>query len=238
LCAENQETKILLVEDSPDIVDAVDQILQLRWPDATLVSTALGRTGLELLAKEPPDIILLDLGLPDMDGFSILQEIRRLSDVPVVIVTVRADETALIRGLESGADDYITKPFSPSEFLARVKAALRRGTASEGSRDIPERPFRRGSLRVDFVSREISIGGRILRLSPSEYDLLREFAANERQVVSYNRLIQVGWGSEQSVNNQYVDVYVGRLKGTLEQDPGHPVKIQREDDLGYRLSVT
>ena len=118
--------RVLIVEDSTEIIDSVAQTIDLRWPEASLISTTMGETGIEMARSEQPDVIILDLGLPDVDGFQVLQKIRAFSDVPVIILTVRDEEIQKIKGLELGADDYIVKPFSPGEFLARVKAVLRR----------------------------------------------------------------------------------------------------------------
>ncbi len=163
--------KVLLIEDNSEIVDVVTITLQLRWAEVTLISTFLGNEGVELARTEQPDLIMLDLGLPDIDGFQVLRQIRDFSDVPVVILTVRGEEMDKIKGLELGADDYITKPFSPGELLARMKALLRRSSMSKttGNGDgKPSVPSIRGKLRIDFTSREVSVGDKVLKLSPRE----------------------------------------------------------------------
>ena len=227
--------KVLIVEDSTEIIDIVAQIIELRWPEASLVSTGLGERGVELAKKELPDIIILDLGLPDVNGFEVLRQIRRFSDVPVVILTVRGDEIDKIRGLELGADDYIVKPFSTGEFLARTKAVLRRRRMPEATAKAAEKPFIRGTLRIDFQSREVSIGGRLMKLSPSEYSLLYELVTNEGQVLSKRMLLEKVWGPEHIDDTEYVEVYIKSLKETLEKEPGHPIMILDEGGIGYKL---
>jgi DNA-binding response OmpR family regulator len=164
--------KVLLIEDSPDIVESLALCFELRWPEIELVSVAEGKKGLKVVTTEPPDIVILDLGLPDIDGLDVLQQIRSFSKVPVIILTVRDKEMDKVKGLEMGADDYITKPFSPTEFLSRVKAVLRRSQMSESK--VEEKPVLMGELRVDFTACEASIAGKPLNLTPEAYKLLLE----------------------------------------------------------------
>jgi len=227
--------KVLIVEDDNEIIDIVAQTLALRWPEASLISTTFGEVGVELAKKELPDLIILDLGLPDTDGFQVLRKIRNFSDVPVVILTVRGDEIDKIRGLELGADDYIVKPFAPGEFLARLKAALRRSRMAETTTEITEKPFIRGSLRIDFQSRELSAGGKLMKLSPTEYDLLYILLANEGLAISKQTLIEKVWGPEYVADTEYVDVYINSLKEMLGNEPGRPLMILDEGERGYKL---
>ena len=164
--------KVLLVEDSPEIVESLALCFELRWPEAELVSVSEGKKGLKVVTTEPPDIVILDLGLPDMDGLDVLRQIRSFSKVPVIILTVRGKEMDKVMGLEMGADDYITKPFSPTEFLSRVKAVVRRSEIPESL--INEKPILMGELRVDFAACEASVAGKPLNLSPEAYKLLLE----------------------------------------------------------------
>jgi DNA-binding response OmpR family regulator len=227
--------KILMVEDNNEIIDIVAQTLSLRWPEASLISTTLGEAGVELAKQELPDLIILDLGLPDISGFQVLRQIRVFSNVPIIILTVRGDEIDRIRGLEAGADDYIVKPFSPGEFLARVKAVLRRSQMSETNIDVAGKPFIRGNLRIDFYSREVSVGGKLIRLSPSEYDLLYLLLSNEGQAMSKQTLLEKVWGAEHASDTKYVDVYIKSLREILKKEPGHPLTILDEGEVGYKL---
>lgn len=164
--------KVLLIEDSPDIVESLTICFELRWPEVELISALNGKKGLKVVTTEPPDIIILDLGLPDIDGLDVLRHIRSFSKVPVIILTVRDREMDKVKGLEMGADDYITKPFSPTEFLSRVKAVVRRSQIPESQVD--EKPVVMGELMVDFTAREVSVAGKRLNLTPEAYKLLVE----------------------------------------------------------------
>ncbi len=227
--------KILVIEDSLDIIDAVAQIIELRWPEASFISTTLGETGVEMARREQPDVIILDLGLPDVDGFQVLREIRAFSGVPVIILTIRQEEIDKIKGLELGADDYIVKPFLPGEFLARVRAVLRRRQIPQEGDYTDEKTFIRGRLRVDFVSQEVSIGDKLLKFSPSQFEILHELVANENKVVSKQKLLEKIGGSEQRTSTEYLDACVKRLKETLEREPSHRMSIVAENEEGYKL---
>src|SRR3970282_1058013 len=158
--------KVLIVDDEPDVIEVVNLCSNLRWPEADVVSATTGEGGLLLGEYEKPDLILLDIMLPDTDGFQLCQEIRRFSDVPIVMLTARAGEVDKVRGLEMGADDYITKPFSHLELLARVRAVLRR---YESQLPAIGEVFESGDLRIDFASRSVTIRGRPGRLTPTAY---------------------------------------------------------------------
>ncbi|MFC1966268.1 response regulator transcription factor [Chloroflexota bacterium] len=227
--------KVLIIEDDNEIIDIVAKTLELKWPDVSLVSTNFGGMGVQFAEKESPDIIILDLGLPDMGGFEVLRKIRGFSKVPVIILTVRADEINKIRGLEMGADDYIVKPFSPGEFVARLKTALRRSQMPETTTDVMEKPFIRGNLRIDFRRWEVSIGDKLIKLSPSEYDLLYMLVNNEGQVMSKKMLIEKVWGPEYVDDTEYVEVYINSLKEILAKGSGHALRILDEGNMGYKL---
>ncbi len=229
--------KVLLVEDSPEIVDIVTITLKIRWPEVTLISTFLGKAGVELAKTELPDIIVLDLGLPDTDGFQVLRQIRDFSDVPVVILTVRGEETDKIRGLELGADDYIVKPFSPGELLARLRALLRRSLMSETTRKVGGKlsiPSIKGKLRIDFTSQEVSIGDRLIKLGPREYELLYHLATNEGKVVSNQTLLEKVF-PENKDNIKFLEVYMKKLREKLEEYPDKPETIVNEGETGYKF---
>lgn len=229
--------KVLLIEDNSEIVDVVTITLQLRWAEVTLISTFLGNEGVELARTEQPDLIMLDLGLPDIDGFQVLRQIRDFSDVPVVILTVRGEEMDKIKGLELGADDYITKPFSPGELLARMKALLRRSSMSKttGNGDgKPSVPSIKGKLRIDFTSGEVSIGDRLLKLGPREYELLHLLVTNEGAVLSKQALLKKVF-PEQEDDTRFVDVYINKLREKLEENPENPQMILKEGETGYKF---
>jgi len=226
--------KVLLIEDDLEIIESVTLILQLRWPEASLISTFFGEKGVELAEKELPDVIILDLGLPDTDGFEVLRKIRAFSDVPVVILTVMGEEMNKIKGLELGADDYIVKPFSPGEFLARVKAIVRRSQMSETAAEVAEKSSIRGKLRVDFTSQEVSIGDKVLKLSPREYDLLCLLVTDAGKVLSKQMLLEKVF-PEHRGDTRFLEVYMKRLIEKLEEYPGSTTLILDEGGTGYKL---
>jgi len=229
--------KVLLIEDNSEIVDIVTITLQLRWAEVTLISTFLGNEGVELAKTEQPDLIMLDLGLPDIDGFQVLRQIRDFSDVPVVILTVRGEEMDKIKGLELGADDYIIKPFSPGELLARMKALLRRSSMSKTTGNVDDKssvPSIKGKLRIDFTSGEVSIGDRLLKLGPREYELLHLLVTNEGTVLSKQALLKKVF-PEQEGDTRFVDVYINKLREKLGENPQKPQMILKEGETGYKF---
>jgi len=229
--------KVLLIEDNSEIVDIVTITLQLRWAEVTLISTFLGNEGVELAKTEQPDLIMLDLGLPDIDGFQVLRQIRDFSDVPVVILTVRGEEMDKIRGLELGADDYIIKPFSPGELLARMKALLRRSSMSKTTGNVDDKssvPSIKGKLRIDFTSGEVSIGDRLLKLGPREYELLHLLVTKEGVVLSKQALLKKVF-PEQEGDTRFVDVYINKLREKLGENPEKPQMILKDGEEGYKF---
>ncbi|MFC1943125.1 response regulator transcription factor [Chloroflexota bacterium] len=225
--------KVLLIEDDPGIIDVVTLTLELRWSDVSLTSTFSGEKGVELARTELPDLIILDLGLPDTDGFQVLRQIRGFSDVPVVILTVRGEELDKIKGLELGADDYIIKPFSPGELLARMQALLRRSHMTEAESKVGDRPSIRGKLRIDFSSREVSFGDKVLKLGPREYELLYHLVTNEGRVLS-NEMLLAEVFPEHGADIRFLEAYIKRLREQLEKDPANPTMIVNEGDIGYK----
>lgn len=226
--------KVLLIEDDPEIVDIVTLTLELRWPAVNLTSTFSGDKGVELARTELPNLIILDLGLPDTNGFEVLRQIRRFSDVPVVILTVRGEELDKIKGLELGADDYIVKPFSPGELLARMQALLRRSQMTETAAKTGNKPSIRGRLRIDFSSQEVSLGKKLVKLGPREYDLLYHLVTNEGRVLSNEMLLEKVF-PEHGADIKFLKVYINRLRERLEEDPNNPRMILSEGEIGYKF---
>ncbi|MFC2056868.1 response regulator transcription factor [Chloroflexota bacterium] len=228
--------RILIIEDSTEIVDVVTITLKLRWPDVELISSSLGRPAVELVKQELPDIVLLDLGLPDIDGFQVLSSIRKFSDTPIVILTVRGEEMDKIRGLEMGADDYIVKPFSPGELLARLKALSRRipttETMTKADNKLPTL-YIKGNLRIDFTSKQVSIGDRLLKLGPREYELLYHLVTNEGKEVSNQTLLEKVFPDNKE-DIKFLEIYIKKLKEKLEANPDMPEVILNEGTTGYK----
>ncbi|MFC1870554.1 response regulator transcription factor [Chloroflexota bacterium] len=228
--------KVLLVEDSPEIMKGISLTLKLRWPDAVVIAANNGAKGIRVAETESPDIVILDINLPDMTGFEVLENIRLFSDVPVIILTVREDEVDQLRGLEMGADDYIIKPYSPANLLSRCKAVLRRS----GMRHLVEEglpPLVAGDLTIDFSTREVSVDGRKIHLTPNESRVLYSLVRNEGKVVSRETIRQQVWGSEAKyVDGTTLKRYIYQLRTKLGDGVESPQIILNERGIGYRFA--
>jgi len=224
--------KVLIIEDDPEIVQSVGLCFERRWPGAEVISASTGGKGVELAKAELLDFIILDLGLPDGDGLDVLPEIRSFSNVPLIILTVRNDESDKVRGLELGADDYVVKPFSPTEFLSRVRAVLRRSQAPVPEADVSTSTGKR--LVIDYTTQQVFIEGKLVRLAPSAYRLLCHLVSNEGKVLSTSMLLESLLGKELTAEVDYVDVYIRHLRNNLEKDPSNPKMILGDPQEGYR----
>ena len=225
--------RILVVDDAPDVVESVRLGFTLQWREVEVLGAGSGAAALDLVERERPDIVLLDVGLPDMDGFAVLAELRRFSDTPVVMLTARDDAMDKVKGLELGADDYVTKPFNHLELMARVKAVLRRLDMPAPASRAPS--FRSGDLEVDFARQEVRLRGARVDLTPTEYKLLYHLVRNAGHVLQHGTLLAKVWGREYVDEVDYVRVYIRRLRDKLGDDPEHPRYIQTERRLGYRF---
>lgn len=224
--------KVLVVDDEPEIIEVVNLCFGLRWPDAEVISATNAEDALDLIESKNPDLVLLDIVLPGMDGFTMCQEIRAFSDVPVVMLSARDAEVDKVRGLEMGADDYITKPFSHLELLARVRAVLRR---YQNQLPAVGEVFESGELRIDYASRTVSVNGTTVRLTPTEYSLLFHLTRNAGRVLPHHTLLAKVWGREYTDEIDYLKVYVRRLRQKLEGDPETIGKIVSERGVGYKF---
>jgi len=222
-----------MIEDNPDIVESVSLVLKLRWPEAYLVGAAEGGQGLAMARSETPDLIILDLGLPDMDGFEVLENIRSFTEKPIVILTARTGEMDKLKGLEMGADDYITKPFSHTELLARMRAVLRRTERFKFDSGI--KPFVTRYLAVDFTNRTVTRDGQPVKLTPTEYNLLTYLVMNDGSVLTHRALLEKVWGEQYIDATDYLKVYVQRLRNKLERDPANPEMFLTERGIGYKF---
>ena len=230
--------KVLLIEDDPDIVESIMMIFQIRWPEASVLTTVHGEKGIELVRDESPDIIILDLGLPDIDGLQVLSRVREFSNIPVIILTVRGDEIYKMRGLELGADDYVVKPFSPGELLARIKAVTRRFEATGAKSEVAQKPFILDRLRVDSQSREVTMDGKSIRLSPRSHDLLYQLVANRGNFVPIETLMKAIAAPGEEVAEDLVAFLVKKLNERLGEETGMHEMIVGEDGKGYKLFVS
>jgi two-component system KDP operon response regulator KdpE len=226
--------KVLVVDDEPDVANLVAMGIAYHRPDYQIVRCHSGESALDHAAREPWDLVILDLTMPVVDGFTVLGALRGGgSDVPVIVLTARGAEQDRVRGLELGADDYVTKPFSNKELVARIDAVLRRYRAgTEASRT---RALAHGDLRIDFAQRKVTVRGAHIALTPTEYNLLFQLATNAGRVLSHDELLKKVWGDEYRDEVHYLKVYVGRLRTKLERDPAKPELILTVRGVGYQF---
>jgi len=227
----DRRTKALLVEDDPNIVDLIRSNLAVRGYD-TCVSTG-GSRALELLETESPDIVLLDLMLPDVDGFELCRQMRERSGVGIIVVSARGGQHDKVTALNFGADDYMTKPFGIEELLARITATLRRTRPAEPV-EVSSLRIEVGDLVVDLEMRVVTKGGEIVHLTPTEFALLRELAVNRGKLLTHAQLLRRVWGPGYATETEYVRVYVRRLRAKLESN-GSPPVIITQPRAGYRF---
>lgn len=224
--------RILVVDDEPRLVRLINEIL--RATGYTVICTGNGEQALGLIAIEQPNLILLDLVLPgNLDGYEICRRVREYSTVPVIMITARAREADLLRGFEVGADDYITKPFSAKELLARVRAVLRR-SQNQGAKE--ETEVTCGALRVNLVQRRVFVRSEEVRLTATEYELLRQLVLHRERIVSQQDLLAAVWGSEYRNDTDYLRAYIRYLRRKLEDDPATPQRITTVSGMGYMLT--
>jgi len=226
-----KKTTILIIDDEPKIIRFVKTSLSLAGYD--IITAESGRQALETFERNKVDLIILDLGLPDLDGFEVLREIRTFSIVPIVILTARDDEQDKVRGLELGADDYLTKPFGTSELEARIAAVLRRVEWSPQQTDMSE--FTLNDLHVDFRRRRVQIREEDVHLTPTEYELLRVLIQHSGQVMLHSDLLAQVWGQEYRNDLAILRVNVSRLRQKLEEDPRKPSYILTVPGVGYTI---
>jgi len=220
--------RILIVDDETAILRLLHN--SLNTGDFSLFKAENGQSALELAVSAKPDIILLDLGLPDMDGVEVIRKIRAWSRVPIIILSVREREKDKMEALDAGADDYLTKPFGVRELQARIRAALRRSL-----QETPEPVYRDGDLVVDLTLRQVSVAGEELHLSPTEYDLLRMLVRHCGKVLTHNQILRQIWGSASSEQQNSLRVNISNLRRKIEKDPSRPRFIITEPCVGYRL---
>jgi len=228
---ETQSRTILVVDDEPRIAEAVTMNLELEGYQVSCASN--GQEALRKITEELPDLVILDVMMPNMDGFETLQRIRELSNVPVIMLTVKGGDTDKVRGLDLGADDYVTKPFSPKELVSRVKAALRRTTMPG---PVPKSEIRvDNNLSIDFGRRKAIVRGKEVHLRPTEYRLLYHLVSNAGRVLTHETLLRKVWGYDYRDEDQYLWLYMTYLRQKLEDNPKEPKYILGERGIGYRF---
>jgi two-component system, OmpR family, KDP operon response regulator KdpE len=227
------QTRILIVDDEPKLVRLVREVVTAVGYSA--FSTGSGAGAIELAALEQPDLILLDIVLSDaVDGYEVARRVREFSDVPIIMLTARARESDLLRGFEAGADDYLVKPFSSKELLARVRAVLKRARLEPAASPSPEIVC--GKLRIDTARRRVTVGDREVKLTRTEYNLLHDLAMHPNQVLLHEQLLTTVWGAEYRDDLDYLRAYVRYLRQKLEVDPANPKLIVTSPGVGYMLT--
>jgi DNA-binding response OmpR family regulator len=226
-------TRVLVVDDEQSLAKVVASYLQRDGHEVACVFD--GPAALRAVRQQPPDVVVLDLGLPGLDGIEVCRQLRTFSDCYVVMLTARSDEVDKLVGLGVGADDYLTKPFSPRELVARVRAMLRRPRTADaiGGREEPARIF--GPLQVDVVAREVHVDGSAVELTRTEFDLLAALSARPRMAFTRRQLIEAVWGDGWVGDEHLVDVHVGHLRRKLGDDPAAPRFVRTVRGVGYRM---
>lgn len=224
--------RVLVVEDDREIRALIQSTLSV---EGFTVQTAVTlREALALLEHSPPDVIVLDLGLPDGDGLELVQQVRKKNATPILVVSARHQESQKIALLDAGADDYLTKPFSVAELLARIRVALRhRGTALAGAVTVHALE----DLQVNLALHQVLRGGETVHLTPTEFKLLARLVRSAGRVVTHRQLLADVWGTEFTEHTHYLRLYMGQLRGKIEKDPAEPRHLLTETGVGYRLAV-
>jgi len=226
----NRDPVILIIDDEPQILRALKTILTARRFQVVLAKT--GEQGLSQAAAQPPDAVILDLSLPDMDGIQVCEQIRQWSRVPIIVLSVRDNERDKVAALDKGADDYLTKPFGIEELLARIRVALRHSEQSIGN---IQSIIRAGSLMIDLSRHIVTRDEEEIRLTATEFKLLAYLAANADRVLTHQSILIHVWGFADADHVEYLRVYIGQLRKKLETNPDEPVYIQTEPGVGYRF---
>ena len=224
--------KVLIVDDEPDVRALVRSALSYARQDLTAIEAADGDEALAMIHAERPDLVVLDLALPKRDGFAVLEQVREKTDLPIIVLTARGLEEDKIKGLRLGADDYLTKPFSPRELVARIESVLRRSkprTPRTGTIDTHD-------LAIDLTARRVRRAGKDIHFTPTEFNLLAELASHPGEALTHDLLLTRVWGPEYRYETQYLKVYVGRLRDKIEPSPEEPTLIQTVRGVGYRFA--
>jgi two-component system KDP operon response regulator KdpE len=225
---ENKSARIMIIDDEPQMRRLLQVALTAHGYEIREAET--GREGIDQTAVFHPDLIVLDLSLPDLDGIEVIKKLREWTQTPVIILSVREQEGDKIAALDAGADDYVTKPFSMGELLARIRTALRHAA---GTGDEPVLTF--GGLVIDLTRRYVAMDGREVKLTPTEYELLRVLTVNAGKVLTHRQLMRMVWGPSYEQETNYLRVYIRQLRQKIEPDPARPRNIITESGVGYRL---
>jgi two-component system, OmpR family, KDP operon response regulator KdpE len=227
--------RILFIDDEAQVARAVRAGLALSGFIVEWAAT--GKEGIERIAQWHPDVVLLDLTLPDIDGLDVCRQVREWSQVPIIVLTVRSADADKIAALELGADDYLTKPFSMGELVARIRVALRHVAERAGGMGSAAR-FQSGSLAIDFERRQVTVDGTAVHLTPIEYEVLKYLATNAGKVITHRILLRAVWGPQYEDETQYLRVFIGHLRRKIEPDPARPRYLVTDPGIGYRLLIS
>jgi two-component system KDP operon response regulator KdpE len=222
---------ILVVDDEPQIRRVMRTTLSSNG--YTVIEAKTGEEAVEMVRSERPELVLLDVNMPGIGGIEACREIREHSDIAIIMLTVRNTEHEKVIALDAGADDYVVKPFSIEELLARIRAALRRTSSSE-----PVPSYVSNDLEIDFERRKVLVAGKSVRLTPKEFDLLRHLVASEGKPLEHRRLLQAVWGPDYGNETEYLRVFINQLRKKIEPDPAHPKYIHTDPWVGYRFEPT
>jgi two-component system KDP operon response regulator KdpE len=226
----DSKDKILIVDDEPQIGKVLRRGFESRGFEVRVAPD--GDSALDIFRAFQPDLVISDLAMPNLDGISLCGKIRKQSQVPIIVLSVKGEEETKVKALDAGADDYVTKPFGIQELLARVRALLRRSSRPLAE---PESEFEVGDFHVDPKTRTTQVNGRDVRLTPKEYDLLLFFLSRHSTVLTHKSILQAIWGSNSTNQNEYLRVFVGQLRKKIERNPASPQYIRTEPWIGYRF---
>ena len=225
---------VLIIEDEKNIQTFMGKILKRQEYRVLYADT--GAQGLEIIRSQCPDIILLDLGLPDMNGFEIIREVRTWTSTPIIVISARTAEQEKVSALDLGADDYNTKPFGTSELLARIRASLRHSNRLRTDSPLYLRPYRHGEMKLDFSKRLLTIGSQVVHLTPIEYKIVAYLAQNSGKVITYAAILSNVWGPYADSDNKILRVNMANIRRKIEDDPAQPRYIFTEVGVGYRMA--
>ena len=229
----NSKFSVLVIEDEKNILDFI--VKSLNAHNYKAVPATTGKEALSLIASLCPDIILLDLGLPDMDGCKIIEEVRTWSSNPIIVVSARTQEEDKVRALDMGADDYLTKPFGVPELLARIRTSLRHSNKLNNDSDLYKKPYHAKDLKIDFLKRKITLLDDEIHLTPIEYKIVAYLAQNSGMVMTYSAIMNSVWGPYAESDNKILRVNMANIRRKLEMNPAEPVYIFTEVGVGYRM---
>ncbi|MEE0797680.1 MAG: response regulator transcription factor [Anaerovoracaceae bacterium] len=228
-----QKVSILIIEDEKTICDFIAKTLNSN--DYKTITAVSGKEGMAILTSALPDLVLLDLGLPDMDGIDVIKQTREWSSLPIIVISARVQEKEKVAALDAGADDYITKPFGTDELLARIRTAIRHSNKIMDDRVNSNRPYSAKGLSIDFVRRLVTVDGKEVHLTRVEYKIVSMLAQNSGKVITYKSLIEQVWGPYADDNNRILRVNMANIRRKLEKNPGEPEYIFTELGVGYRM---